>query len=676
MSPFLQAFLTPSSTAVKFALKGVIAMFVALYIALWMDLERPYWAMISAAFLQIRPMSGMVIEKGLCQLGGTIIGALVGILIMSLFAQARVPALMMLTCWIMLCIYSASLTRNNFAYGFVMGAVTAMLVVVISHSGASSVFDVAVARISEIGLGALCATIISALLWPTHVRHHLATQADETLKHAFTYAARRLEGYSSREMLPTLTASLEPLMVLETDSQAARYEDPSGPGRVRGAHLLTRRTMRLLATTEAIDQLLRDPHSRLDDNVRRLAQETSACFLEALSIANPTDARERLQQQRHITYAFETEALSTLSLRVLLGLREILGHASIMLEARATIDHPEAHRLRSPSLSWHRDHLVAGLNGLRAGVVFSFVAVFWLMTSWTSGTTALLLATLFSGIFASYPNPAKVGTVLLKGMLVAIPSAFLFGHVLLSQANGFPMLAMLMGVPLFVGLLGAGHPVTIGYSLPFTVANILLTMPGNDMNFAIDYFLNRGLAVVIGVCAMVMGFRLIPAFSEKLIRRRLTAATTRDLDRVARRPPQQTDIWFSDRMADRLLKLARHDEMLPEDQRHLLALGLSGLDMGRACLRLRRRLDDVDDVEVQAAYRRLLELFAKSFVESSNGRVPHDFIKAAHRLRECVTDCEDLSPKRRLLVEGLVERMALSFERQAGQMAKALAQAS
>ena len=129
MPPFLQAFLTPSPQAVKFALKGVIAMFLALYIALWADLERPYWAMISAAFLQIRPMSGMVIEKGLCQLGGTLVGAGIGILIMALFAQARVPALMMLTAWIMLCIYSASLTRNNFAYGFVMGAVTAMLVV-------------------------------------------------------------------------------------------------------------------------------------------------------------------------------------------------------------------------------------------------------------------------------------------------------------------------------------------------------------------------------------------------------------------------------------------------------------------------------------------------------------------------------------------------------------------
>ncbi|MGC3872653.1 FUSC family protein [Halomonas sp. GXIMD04776] len=674
MPPFLQAFLTPSSTAVKFALKGVIAMFLALYIALWADLERPYWAMISAAFLQIRPMSGMVIEKGLCQLGGTITGAGVGILIMALFAQARVPALIMLTAWIALCIYSASLTRNNFAYGFVMGAVTAMLVVIISHSGTSSVFEVAVARISEIGLGALCATLISALLWPTRVRHHLAKQADDTLEQAFIYSARRLEGDNSKELQQILVASLEPLMTLETDSQAARYEDPAGPGRVRGAHLLTRRTMRLLATTEALDQLLREQHSRLDANVRRLAGDTAACFRRALEARDSASARELLQHQRHITYELETPELSTLSLRVLLGLREILGHATIMLEARATIDHPEAHYLRSPSLSWHRDHLVASLNGLRAGLVFGVISIFWLVTAWTNGTTALLLATLFSGIFASYPNPARMGTTFLKGMLAALPSAFLFGHVLLSQVDGFVMLAMLMGAPLFLGLLGAGHPATIGYSLPFTVANILLTMPGNDMDFAIDNFLNRGLAVAIGVSAMVMGFRLVPALGSGIIRRRLIAATTRDLDRVARRPPQQTDLWFSDRMADRLLKLARHDEMLHEDQRHLLALGLAGLDMGRACLRLRQRLDDVDDARVQAAYRHLLDSLADGYAESAQGRVPDAFIDAARTLRTHVAQCTTISSKRRPLVDGLIERMALAFERQARQTKKALSQ--
>lgn len=75
MPPFLRTYLTPNATAVKFAIKTTLAMMLALYVALAFDVERPYWALISAAFLQIRPMSGMVVEKGICQLGGTALGA-------------------------------------------------------------------------------------------------------------------------------------------------------------------------------------------------------------------------------------------------------------------------------------------------------------------------------------------------------------------------------------------------------------------------------------------------------------------------------------------------------------------------------------------------------------------------------------------------------------------------
>ncbi|MCP1314768.1 FUSC family protein, partial [Halomonas sp. 707D7] len=71
MPPLLKTYLMPDVTAVQFAIKTTVAMMLALYIAFFFDLERPYWALISAAFLQVRPMSGMVIEKGICQLGGT-----------------------------------------------------------------------------------------------------------------------------------------------------------------------------------------------------------------------------------------------------------------------------------------------------------------------------------------------------------------------------------------------------------------------------------------------------------------------------------------------------------------------------------------------------------------------------------------------------------------------------
>ncbi|WP_458526059.1 FUSC family protein [Onishia taeanensis] len=670
LSPWIDAYLTPSRPALTFAAKATLAMVLALYVALLFDLDRPYWALISAAFLQIRPMSGMVIEKGLCQIGGTLIGALAGIVIMALFAQARVPALITLTLWLMLCAYASSLLRNNFSYGCIMAAVTAMLVVVIAHGQPGGVFDIAVARLSELGLGAICATLVNALLWPTPVKTHLARQADSVINQAFTHAAQRLDASDDMdELQQSLTQSLEPLMTLETDSQSARYEGPNGAGRVRATHLLTRRALRFFATLGALHQLLNNQAGRIDAPLRRLAGESAQAFRDAAEVSGVPAAREHLQALRYRAHACPDADLEPLQRRLLLGLREVLGSAMIMLDAREAIAHPGRKRLRAGALSWHRDHLAALLNAGRAGLVFSCLAIFWLQTHWANGQVAMLLGTLFSTFFASRDNPATVCLMFFKGMLVALPSAFLFGHVLLSQANGFPMLAMLLFTPLFLGLLGAAKPQLMGYCLAFTIFNILLIMPSNGMDFSFDSFANRALGVIVGLSVVVMAFRMIPGLGAPLRRRRLVRAISADLHGIATPPLHEAEAGFSGRMADRLLLLSQHDTMLPEDQRHLFMIGLNGLDLGRSCLRLRHRLDDAAP-PVRRALHELLAVLATAFEASARGQSPRGIREASRALDEALATHGGLSRDRHALLEGLIERLALTLERQAEAMAK------
>ncbi|MDW5377853.1 FUSC family protein [Halomonas sp. HP20-15] len=671
MSAFLDAYLTPSASAVKFAIKATLAMFLALYLALWFNLDRPYWALISAAFLQIRPMSGMVVEKGLCQIGGTAIGALAGIVIMALFVQARVPALIALTAWIMLCTYGSSLLRNNFSYGCIMAAVTAMLIVVIAGSNPASVFDVAVARLSELGLGAVCATLVSSLLWPSQVSDHLAAQADSVVNQAFVQAAQRLEASDDEAALQaSLTGSLGPLTMLETDSQAARYEGPEGKGRVRATHVLTRRTLRFLATLQAMQRLLRDHNARIDGDIRQLIAEIAEGFRQAEQVSGVSAARERLQALRHRAHQQDTASLAPLQLRIVLGLRETLGHAIVMLDAREAVTRPRGRQLRSGRLSWHRDHLAAGVNALRAGIVFVGLATFWVLTHWSNGQVAMLLGTLFSAFFASRDNPVALTLTFFKGMLFAIPSAFLFGHVLLSQASGFPLLALVFGTPLFLGLLGAGNPRTMGHCLAFTIFNILLTMPGNGMDFSFDSFANRAISVIIGLSAVVMSFRLLPGLGATLRQRRLVSSITRDLRRIDRHSRHDTEARFAGRMADRILSMARHDDTLPEKQRHLLALGLTGLDMGNSSLRLRGWLDDTPHPAVKRAQRQVHEALAEAYAESAAGRpIGNALSRAAHSLYDAVAHHDALPQESRPLLQGLLERLELTLSQQAERQA-------
>ncbi|MCS4504874.1 FUSC family protein [Arhodomonas aquaeolei] len=668
MPVLLEAYLTPSRQALRFALKATLAMLLALYAALWFDLERPYWALIAAAFLQIRPMSGMVIEKGLCQIGGTLIGAVAGIAVMALSAQAAAPALYALTLWVMACAYAGSLMRGNFTYGCVMAAITALLVVFLSLSQPDRVFDVAVARVSELGLGEISATLVSALVWPVRVTDHLAEQADAAINSAFTHAGQRLDADMPLATVQrSLTASLGPLNVLEADSQAARYEGPGGGARIRAAHVLTQRAMRLFAALGGIQQLLRDHPGRIGAPLCMFAGEMAEGFREAESVRGVPAARRHLQALRERARTYPDDDLDPLQRRVVTGLRAILGHAMVLLDAREAIAHPGRHQLRSGVPAWHRDHGEAAVNALRAGAAFAASAAFWVATHWSGGPIAVLMATLPSVLFANRDNPATICTMFFKGMLAALPSAFLFGHVLLARASGFPMLAMLVLTPLFIGLLGAGHRRLVGYCLPFTIFNILLTMPGNGMDLSFDNFANRALAVTGGLAVATVGFRLVPGLGASLRRRRLIHAIGVDLHRLAQPPLHEVEARFSGRMADRLLRLARHDDLLDEAHRHLLMIGLNGLDVGIAGLRLRHRLDG-EPPPVRAALVALLDTLAAAFVASARGHAPVDVAAAARTLDAALVDHDVLDERGRAPLRGLLERLELALARQASEM--------
>ncbi|WP_355660798.1 FUSC family protein [Halomonas salifodinae] len=677
MSTWRRAYLPPPASALRFATKATLAMLLALYAALWLDLERPYWALISAAFLQLRPLSGMVIEKGLSQLAGTLAGCLAGIAIMAAFVQVPPAALGALTLWIMLCTYVSSLQSSNAAYGCIMASVTAMLIVVIAATAPQALFSVAVERLTELSLGALCATLVSALLWPVRVRDHLIDQADTVLTQAFTHAAQRLGDADPATLQASLTAGLMPLTELEPDSRAARYEDPDGSGRIRASRLLTHRTLRLMATLHALQQLRRD--DRLPDEAacHTLLGEAAEQFAALAEGPLSGEAgRARLQALRHrVLSALEAlEATETeeteVSLpppgdlaqqRLLIGLREALGHALVMLDARAAIATPGGQRLHGCAPARHRDRLSALLNALRAGGAFALLAGFWLATGWEGAMGAMMIATLLSALFAGFERPVGASVLYLQGLLAAIPSALLFGHVLLAPANGFPLLALLLLTPLFLGLLGAAEPRLMGPCLAFVIGNIILIMPGNAMSFAVDDFVNRALGMIIGVTTVVMGFRLLPGLPTARRRRRLIRATVHDLRRLYRRPLHQAEARFSGAMADRLLDLARHDEDLPEAQRHLFALGLTGLDLGYAGLLLRRRLDGLADPAVDAAKRRLFAALATAYAASAAGHRDSRLAAASRALLDALADHPRVSPRERHLLAGLLRRLDLAL---------------
>jgi len=159
---------------------------------------------------------------------------------------------------------------------------------------------------------------------------------------------------------------------------------------------------------------------------------------------------------------------------------------------------------------------------------------------------------------------------------------------------------------LFFGALGMAHPRTGATATSYCLHFIVLVSPLNAMQFGVATMLNSALAMLMGVGAAVLAFRLLVFRHPAWLGRRLRAATQSDLVRLTRRDLRGADSWFGGRMADRLMQLARHASELPEAQRKRWDDGLHGLDIGDELVHLRMCLA-VAQAPLGAAEREYLQ---------------------------------------------------------------------
>jgi uncharacterized membrane protein YccC len=272
-------------------------------------------------------------------------------------------------------------------------------------------------------------------------------------------------------------------------------------------------------------------------------------------------------------------------------------------EGRETVDPPR-------TLTPHRDLSLALVFGARSALAFLVVSCFWLATAWTAAAGALVLTCVVCSLFASRENGAQIGMSFMRGIFLAVPTAFFVGQILLPQWSGFALLCMGMGVPLFFGALGMAKPQIGATATSFCLHFIVLVAPLNTMKFDVATFFNSAQAMVVGVGAAVLAFHLLILRNPTWHGRRLLAATLHDLVRLTRRNLRGAESWFGGRMADRLLQLARHYPELPEPARSRWDDGLLGLDIGDELLHLRLSLA-VAQAPVSAQQRRFLDQLEK-----------------------------------------------------------------
>jgi uncharacterized membrane protein YccC len=221
---------------------------------------------------------------------------------------------------------------------------------------------------------------------------------------------------------------------------------------------------------------------------------------------------------------------------------------------------------------------------------------------------ALLLACVVCSLFARLEAAPQIGMMFLRGIFFALPVAFFVGQILMPQIDGFVMLCLVLGVPLFVGVLGMARPATAATSTSFCLHFIVLCLPAPGVGYNVEFFLNEVPGMLIGVGCAVMAFKLVVLRDPVWHGRRLMQAILDDLGRLTRRDPGRAENWFGGRMADRLIQLARHYPARPDRTRNRWDDGVAGLDLGDELLHLRKCLANADEALQQAQQRFLRHL--------------------------------------------------------------------
>jgi uncharacterized membrane protein YccC len=582
-----------------FGLRLWASVCLALYVAFWLQLDNPYWAGTSAAIV-CQPQLGASLRKGWFRMIGTLIGAVMSVLLTACFPQERVLFLASLAVWGAICAVGATLLRNFASYAAALAGYTAVIIAgdLLGLTGgvnADPGFLLAVARASEICLGIACAGVVLLLSDFGGARWRLAALigavssdvADGFIATLRSAGARFDEMQDLRRELLRRVIALDPVVDQAFgESSELRYYSPVLQRAVNGLYVALAgwRTVSVMLSQLPREQARDIADTVLPQTPAELRADTGADWLEQpLALRHSVNSAARKLTMMPV---------GTLPLRLLADKSAaVLSSLARALDALALLTaDPARHVLRGGGIRRPNipDWLPALVNGGRTLVTIATMALFWVVTAWPGGSQAIVFAAIISILLAPRADQAYgaalifiIGIIFDLILTATVNFAVLPGLGVETFAGLSLVLAVCL-VPLGALLMQARHPLQVGLFTAMTMIFMPLLQPTNQMNYNVANFYNVALGIVVGAGTATLMFRLIPPLSPAYRARRLLGLVLGDLRRLlSRRIIPGVHAWDR-RGISRLSGLP--DSAAPLERSQLLA----AIVVGAEVVRLRR----------------------------------------------------------------------------------------
>ncbi len=601
---------------VGYVFKVWLAAVLALWISLRFDLAQPRTAMMTVVIVMQSARSGMVFAKSFYRFVGTLVGILMSLVLVALFAQDRLLFLFFTALWIGFCTAGSMVFRNHQSYGFVLAGYTLCIVGLPATQSPELTFTIAMTRISEILIGLSCATLVSDLVFS----QRLWVVIQESVRRRFRDFSDLLRlvarpADDAVDLLPGLSRFASDIFTLESFRSAAVLEnDQSRTQRLR-LSLLNGEFMTVSTTFHALHQLMerqrRAGHERVRERLFTLYQPLGEVFtVQGRSAATEVEAQAVAQGVRQYRERFQrlatqaaTGLTGTLSREEELDFEtgvDLIERFADELQAYANTyvamgsgHHPlrEALTLDTPlDLTLRFDRLAVVLAGLRGTLTLALLATLWILTDWPSGIEAIVLGVVTSTLFATAPSPTHTIRQFVSGALIAGVMLYVVNFIWLERAQNWVTLVLILTpLILFFSWLSTFARIAV---LGGSTLIVFFSHVGFGPSYAAnpETYINESIADVLAILTSGVMYSLIDLSNSGWMRRRTATALRSLVVDACRNPLVPHRSTLENAARDLVQRMGSAQRLADEGDREVAQWLLSTLETGHAVIALRQQM--------------------------------------------------------------------------------------
>jgi uncharacterized membrane protein YccC len=204
-----------------FALRLMLSIGVAALVSQALPLQRSYWVVLTVAIV-LRPDFGSVFARALQRGIGTVVGAVLGAVVLSIFPAGP---LLLIPCAIFAGLLPYGRDRNWGLFSTFLTPLVVILIDLLVRTGWALALD----RLIDTVLGCAIVLLVGYAPWPSSWHAHLPEQLATALDSVARYTETALTGAPGRPALRRQTYRV--LSDLRTEFQRTMAEPPSVSGR-------------------------------------------------------------------------------------------------------------------------------------------------------------------------------------------------------------------------------------------------------------------------------------------------------------------------------------------------------------------------------------------------------------------------------------------------------------